>query len=149
MPIIARKFQWVVLLLLSVFLWYCGIKAPPKPPRQKPPPAVNDLQFTISNNAIDLRWTVPHRDRQKFSPPAAFIVYRSKIALVDGNCGNCPLDFQPAAKLSVAKARAKDSQMAYADKLEKGYQYVFKVICVSDQGRKSADSSLIKLEHGN
>ena len=149
MPFIARKFQWLILLFLPAFLWQCGIKAPPVPPRPKPPPAVTDLQFTINDNSIDLRWTVPHGDPKKFSPPVAFIVYRSKIALVDGKCRDCPLDFQPAAKLSVSKARAKDRKMTFQDELDKGYQYAFKVNGVSDQGRESADSNIIKLEHGN
>ena len=50
---------FVILFCLSVFPPGCGRKAPPVPPGQTRPPAVDDLSSSIDKDILELAWTIP------------------------------------------------------------------------------------------
>ncbi len=139
---------FIVLSLLAA----CGVKGPPVPPRQVPPPPVTDLNYRIENGWARLSWSQPKAALEKKSPEiAGFVVYRSKTSLKEP-CKGCPLMFQRIGRVSpytTTESKRRDTTMEYADKLEKGYRYVYKVVAVTDNNVASSDSNLIEFNYGD
>ena len=53
-----------ILICIVVFSPGCGKKAPPVPPGQAMPPAVNDLSSSIDEDMLKLAWTIPDENRK-------------------------------------------------------------------------------------
>ena len=53
-----------ILLCIAVFSPGCGRKAPPVPPGQARPPAVDDLSSSIDKDMLELAWTIPDENRK-------------------------------------------------------------------------------------
>ena len=138
------------LSILSVFVLFvsgCGKKAPPVPPRQKKPPAVNDLSASIDGDTLKLTWAIPKEKGKIISDLSGFIVYRSKMLLSDSDCKNCPVLFKRVADIPYevsASGYMKKSNITYTATLEKGYRYIYKVI-VYRKGVTSRDSNYVDL----
>jgi len=50
---------FAILLCIAVFPPGCGRKAPPVPPSQTRPSAVDDLSSSIDKDILELAWTIP------------------------------------------------------------------------------------------
>jgi hypothetical protein len=50
---------FAILLCIAVFPPGCGRKAPPVPPGQTRPSAVDDLSSSIDKDILELAWTIP------------------------------------------------------------------------------------------
>ncbi len=141
----------ITLAALGLLLAACGVKGPPVPPRQLPPPAVTDLSYRIENGWARLTWSQPKAALAKGSPEiVGFVVYRSKTSLKDP-CKGCPLMFQRIARVSpytTTESKRRDTTIGYADKLEKGYRYVYKVVSVTANNVGSEDSNLVEFNYG-
>lgn len=136
-----------ILVTLALSLSCCGKKAPPVPPTQARPPAVNDLSATIDGDTLRLTWTIPGETREVTSGLSSFIVYRSKMPLSESNCTDCPVLFERVADISVeveGSGDLKKDQMTYYETLEKGYRYLYKVTSHS-KGVTSNDSNYVDL----
>ena len=140
----------VMAMVLLGLLAACGVKGPPVPPRQVPPPAVSDLSYRIENGWARLNWSFPKAALEKGAPEiAAFLVYRSKASLKEP-CKGCPLMFQRIARVSpytTTESKRRDTTLEYADKLQKGYRYVYKVVAVTDNNVGSEDSNLVEFNY--
>ena len=138
---------WIVLSLPAA----CGVKGPPVPPKQVPPPAVTDLSYHIENGWVRLRWSMPKAALEKGSPEiVAFRIFRSKTSLKEP-CKGCPLMFQyidSVAPYTTTESARRDTAIGYADKLEKGYRYVYKVISATENNVMSTDSNLVEFNYG-
>lgn len=130
----------------------CGVKGPPVPPKQVPPPAVSDLSYHIEKGWARLSWSMPKAALEKKAPEiAGFLIYRSRTSLKDP-CKGCPLMFQRIGRVSpytTTESARRDTAIGYADKLEKGYRYVYKVVAVMGNNVGSADSNLIEFNYGD
>jgi hypothetical protein len=136
------------ILIIFVFLVLgCGKKATPVPPRQAKPPAVNDLRASIDESILKLTWTIPKEKGRIISDLSGFIVYRSKMLLLDTDCEVCPVPFKRVADIPIeAKGPEymKKGNSTYTETLEKGYKYIYKVI-VYRKGVTSSDSNYVDL----
>jgi hypothetical protein len=137
--------QSSILITFVLSLSVCGKKAPPIPPSQIQPPAVNDLSASIDGNTLKTTWTIP-KEKGKVTPGlSGFIVYRSKRPLSESDCKNCPVLFKRVADIPIevkASGRPEKGSMTYYETLEKGYRYIYKVIGYA-KGVTSSDSNYI------
>jgi len=140
----------VTLSIMMIFILFsssCGKKASPVPPRHKKPPAVNDLSASIDGDTLKLTWAIPKKKGKIISDLNGFIVYRSKIALLDAGCEVCPVPFKRVADIPLeakGSEHIKQGNSTYTETLEKGYRYIYKVI-VYRKGIKSNDSNYVDL----
>ncbi|MBW2003427.1 MAG: hypothetical protein JRI72_02275 [Deltaproteobacteria bacterium] len=88
-----------ILITFALLVLGCGKKAPPVPPREKKPPAVNDLSTSIDGDTLKLTWTIPKEKGRIMPDLSGFIVYRSKMLLPDSDCEVCPVPFKRVADI--------------------------------------------------
>jgi hypothetical protein len=133
------------LIVFASMLFGCGKKAPPKPPRVSSPPQVIDLGFSISEDSVKLSWTIPEASDKDESPATGFLIYRSKQSLSEENCANCPITFTKIEEVPVrsgVSGRPKSS-VVFAETIEPGYRYIYKIKAYDDDGLVGKDSNLI------
>jgi hypothetical protein len=139
------RFSIFIIFLLLVL--GCGKKAPPVPPRQAKPPTVNDLRASIDESILKLTWAIPKEKGRIISGLSRFIVYRSKILLLDTDCEVCAVPFKRVADIPIevkGPEHMKKGNSTYTETLEKGYRYIYKVI-VYRKGVTSSDSNYVDL----
>jgi len=140
---------WVIVGLS--FLWVgCGKKGPPRAPRRPLPPVVKDLAYTIHNDTVELSWTVAGTDDRSASPAAAVKVFRSRLSLEEAGCENCPVRYSVSGDIPIQVKRSQKGQaikMNYAEFLEPGYRYYYKVICYDEYGIGGQDSNVVQFDH--
>jgi hypothetical protein len=146
---VSKRSTVFLLALASVsLLWMgCGKKGPPRPPRRQAPPAITDLSYTLSNEMLQLNWTVPTADAHSASHPAAFKVLRSKMSVKDANCENCPLRFDEIGDVAIRPSESEGQsaeKIGFTETLEPGYRYTYKVIVYDKEGMTSPDSNEVK-----
>ncbi len=137
--------QSSVLIISALFLFDCGRKAPPIPPRRSQPPAVNDLSAAIVRDTVMVTWSIPREKEKVISGPSGFIVLRSKKLHSASDCKNCPVLFKRVADIPIvvkASGRPEKGSMTYYETLEKGYRYIYKVT-VYTEGAISSDSNYV------
>lgn len=139
------------ILIISVFFFPgCGVKAPPKPPREALPPVIDDLRPTIDGNTLKLSWTIPPEKVRRRSGLAGFIVHRSKVPLSEPDCPDCPVLFERAADIpidSYGLEEEEKNEMTYSETLEKDFTYTYKVTAYSESGTTGRDSNYVKFLH--
>ena len=123
----------------------CGKKAPPVPPSVNKPPKVIDLGYSISENTIKLNWTIPKTSDNAKSLVTGFLIYRSKQSSVKADCPNCPIHFLKIGDVLVRDGVSEkpSASVAFAQTIEPGYRYIYKVKAYDDDGVASKDSNLI------
>ena len=123
----------------------CGKKAPPVPPSGNKPPKVIDLGYSISENTIKLSWTIPKTGDKARSPATGFLIYRSKQSLSEADCANCPITFIKIEDVPVRGAISgrPESSVVFAQTIEPGYRYIYKIKAYDDDGVAGKDSNLI------
>lgn len=136
--------QLTLFVAVSVCLFGCGKKGPPVPPRHTAIPAVKDLSSNIDGETIVLTWTIPGKTEDKSAGIKSFVVHRAKQKITDGDCKNCPVNFKPVAEVS-AETKLPAEKMKYAERLEKGFKYIFKIIAISSAGTESSDSNYVEI----
>ena len=132
--------------MASTFILYgCGKKALPEPPSGNRPPKVTDLGYSISANTIKLSWTIPKTSDKAKSPVSGFFIYRSKQSLVEDDCPNCPIYFLKIEDVPVrgGVSGRPDPSVVFAQDIEPGYRYIYKVKAYDDSGVVGRDSNLI------
>jgi hypothetical protein len=144
----SRCRYFFLLLLLSTFilptgvLISCGKKGPPVPPREKPLPAIADLKEQIQDSQLTLTWTVPTVKRV-----FGFYVYRSKTAVSEPECKDCPVLFTRVTDIPITQSVEEEKTFTYTETLEKGYRYIYKVTVYTETGLVSSDSNYVKFVH--
>jgi len=141
--------QILIIAAFSIFLSGCGKKAPPKPPEQKEPPAVDDLSPNIDGNKLKLTWTIPEVKGKVKSGLGGFYVFRSKKSVSESDCKKCPVVFKQVSDISLeddSKNLGKDRRAFYTEALEKGYRYIYKVVAYTNNGVTGKDSNIIDLQ---
>lgn len=123
----------------------CGKKAPPKPPSGNRPPKVTDLGYSISENTIKLSWTIPEIGDKAKSPATGFLIYRSKQSSVEADCPNCPIHFLKIGDVLVrgGVSGRPEPSVVFAQAIEPGYRYIYKVKAYDGDGVVGRDSNLI------
>lgn len=143
-------FPPLIMMTVAVLFSGCGIKAPPVPPRQVQPPAVNDLASSIDGNLLELTWTYSMDEKNETSGVSGFIVYRSKRKLSEPECENCPVAFERVEDIPI---RVKDAEnvikgvMTYDEVLENGFRYRYKVTVYTNKGIAGSDSNIVDFEY--
>ena len=134
----------LIIVAFSVFLSGCGKKALPKPPRQIEPPEVNDLSHSLDGDNLELTWTIPEVKGNVKSGLGGFYVFRSKKSVSESDCKDCPKIFKRVADISPEDMgnSGKDS-IKYAEALENGYRYIYKVVIYINNGVMGKDSNQI------
>ena len=136
--------------MTSAFILFgCGKKALPKPPSGNRPPKVIDLGYSISENTIRLSWTIPKTNAKAKSTATGFLIYRSKQSALKTNCVNCPIYFLKIGDILVrgdVSGRPEPS-VIFAETIEPGYRYIYKVKAYDDDGAIGKDSNLIDFAH--
>lgn len=135
-----------ILLCIAVFSTGCGRKAPPVPPGQARPPAVDDLSSSIDGDMLELAWTIPDEKVESASGLGGFIVYQSKTSLSEPVCKECPVLFKRIADIPVEE-KDINKKTTYNETLEKGYRYIYKVIVYTKTGASGKDSNYIEFDH--
>ena len=133
-------------LMASAFMLSgCGNKAMPEPPSGNRPPKVVDLGYSINENAIKLRWTIPKTSDKAKSPVTGFLIYRSKQSSVKADCPNCPVYFLKIGDVLVrgGVSGRPEASVVFAQAIEPGYRYIYKVRAYDDDGVTGKDSNLI------
>ncbi len=139
-----------VLMMVFLSLLGCGKKAPPRPPDQIPLPVVKDLKVTIGRDMLWLTWTIPVAEDEKDSNFTGFSIYRSKTAIPESDCKNCPIQFAMVDQVPLEVKPFNDpyrSTISFEEPLEKGFRYIYKVIGHTDGGRVSGDSNYVDLKY--
>jgi predicted small lipoprotein YifL len=132
---------------LSIVVYGCGKKGPPEPPIMNRPPAVRDLNYKISNNTIKLSWTIPKVVKKGVSPTTGFIVYRAKLTRLEADCPNCPIRYVEVGDVPVRGAGTEGGAspaVVFAQKIEKGYYYYYKIVAYNDLRAFSRDSNVVE-----
>ncbi len=138
-----RSLITIFSILLCIIVFGCGRKAPPLPPGQVRPPAVDDLSSSIDGDMIELAWTIPDKKGKIASDSVGFIVYKSKTSLSEPVCKECPALFKRIADISIEE-KDINKQITYKETLEKGYRYIYKVTVYVDNGVTGKDSNYIE-----
>ena len=123
----------------------CGNKAMPEPPSGNIPPKVVDLGYSISENTIKLSWTIPKTNDKAKSPVTGFLIYRSKQSASEADCENCPIRFLKIGDVPVrgGVSGRPEPSVIFAQTIEPGYRYIYKVRAYDDDGVTGKDSNLI------
>ena len=147
--------KWIASFLLvlagSSFLGIgCGKKAPPRPPRLLPPPAVQDLAFTVHDGMVELTWSVAATVDRSASSPVAVKVFRARLSVEEAGCENCPIRYIVSGDIPIQKKRSEKSEpikMSYTEFVDPGYRYLFKVIVYDEAGNGGKDSNIVQFDH--
>ena len=133
------------LIISASMLSGCGRKAPPKPPRKSSPPQVIDLGYSISEDSVKLSWTIPKTIDKDESPATGSLIYRSKQSVSEADCVNCPITFIKIEDVPVrgGVSGRPESSVVFAQTIEPGYRYIYKIKAYDDDGVAGKDSNLI------
>ena len=131
-------------LLISFCFFGCGIKGPPVPPQKAPVPAVAELDYEVVDQTVRLTWRLPEPLSAKQAKHAAFGIYRSRTALAESGCEDCPLVFQKVA--TVPYVHSETNRFFIDEPLASGYRYVFKIRMETESGG-GPDSNLVQFDH--
>jgi predicted small lipoprotein YifL len=137
--------QILIIVVFSIFLSGCGKKAPPNPPRQEKPPIVDDLSHSLDGNKLQLTWTIPEVKEKVKSGLCGFYVFRFKKSVSEPDCKNCPKIFKRVVDIFPEDMgnSGKDRIIKYAEALEKGYRYIYKVVIYTNNGVMGKDSNMV------
>jgi predicted small lipoprotein YifL len=141
---------FVMLTVLSLFWVGCGKKGPPRPPQRPLPPKVKDLAYSLRNDRVELSWTVPGAEGNSTSFPAAVKVFRFRRSAKEAGCENCPIRYTVSGDIPIQKKQAEKSEpirMHYAESVEPGYRYIYKVTVYDEYGIAGKDSNVVKFDH--
>jgi len=134
-------------LTLVAIMGGCGKKGPPEPPTGSRPPTVRDLGYSVSNNTINLSWTIPQPDEEAQLPITGFLIFRSQQSLVERECPNCPILFKSIGDVPVrgpGPGQPGEPPITFTETIEPGYRYIYKVHGYSADGIRSRNSNFVE-----
>jgi len=139
----------VVLVVLAtvIMIWGCGKKGPPEPPTGSRTPSVKDLAYIISQNTINLSWTIPQPDETAQLPITGFLIYRSQQSVLEKGCLNCPILFKNIGDVPVrgpGSGQSGGRPITFTETIEPGYRYIYKVHGYSTDGIRSKTSNFVE-----
>ncbi len=125
----------------------CGYKNPPVPPESIVPNAIEDLRYTVEEDAVNLTWTYPMETIKgtDITAISSFDLFRAEIPLED-YCPTCPVPFAEAIELPGGEPVLDDKKRVASytyDMLRTGHKYFFKVQARTGWWASSADSNII------
>lgn len=135
---------WILTVIAgSLLMAGCGRKAPPVAPQQSSPLAVEDLRADLDHDTVKLSWShIPENWGAK-----AYVVLRAQTDLSRPACPGCPLVFQKAGTVPVAKVLRREKHVLnFSQTLMGGFQYSFKIRPVFGSGAQGPDSNLVVLD---
>jgi hypothetical protein len=136
------------LLLPLLMLWAglsgCGLKLPPSPPNQSPPPAVTDLSYGFDGDGIFLVWTYPKPTAKEQATVVGFKVFRARIPAAEADCKTCQPRFVQIGEM-LAFRRTPGSRVRFPDALEPGTKTLYKVVTYSSEGVNAKDSNRVEV----
>jgi hypothetical protein len=117
----------------------CGVKGPPKVPRETSPEAIFALAHRMEDGRLILTWTSPDEGQ---AAPTYFLVYRAMTALTGAGtaCKNCPPSFEAVAKVP----HALDGKHSYQEELASGFHYYYKIVTILSGGREGVVSQTVE-----
>lgn len=142
---------WLITLWLLVLLCLtpvaCGKKGPPVAPRTSPFPVVNDLLAKGEGNLVRLVWTMPAKPPANEPQVAGFYVNRSKTAIAQATCTDCPLTFERIADIPAANGAPAPGkpQFSFTDQVEKGFRYFYQVQVVTTAREEGPESNRVEI----
>ena len=136
----------VLSILMTVsMIWGCGKKGPPVPPTGSRTPSVTDLVYEISQNTVNLSWTIPQSSETAQLPITGFLIYRSQQSTLEAACPNCPIRYKNIGDVP-AKApgygESREMAITYTETIESGYRYIYMVQGYSTDGIRSKPSNI-------
>lgn len=140
---------------LAVMVWLtaagmvggCGMKGPPEPPRGDRPPAVTDLNYSITDSTIKLSWTLPQTTAKAKNAVTGFIIYQFKQSAHERECTNCPVIFKKVGEVPVRQpghGQTGAQPIVFVQTIEPGYRYIYKVKAYDKEETTSRDSNLVE-----
>ena len=134
-----------ILSIAVLTLSGCGKKAMPEPPSGNRPPAVTDLDYSVSEDTLKLSWTIPKTNEKAKSQPTGFLIYRSKQSLFESDCPNCPVYFKKIGDVLIRHTTSEDIEptVVFSQVIEPGYRYLYKVKAYDRAERTGKDSNFI------
>jgi hypothetical protein len=132
-----------IFLLLSGIYFGCGIKGPPVPLRQPQVPAVTNLVYQVTDQSVTLTWSLPGPLSGKQANQATFGLYRSRTALAEPACDDCPLIFEKVA--TVPYVHTDTNRYSTDVPLDPGYRYGFNVR-LETNGGAGTDSNPVQFD---
>ncbi len=125
--------------LLVLLCSGCGKKAPPLPPLNEMISSPSNLNYSLNNGRIILKWTYSHKNNNS-SKCRSFKIFRAKRALSDTACKGCPLDFKEINSVP-------STQLYYSEKIKHGYEYFYRIRAYSKNDVLSGISNTIEVSY--
>ena len=126
-----KRHGLILLKLVLVLGWFvlvagCGVKGPPVPLQQTPAlPSVTALAHRVADGQVTLTWQLQSALDSRTARQASFIVRRSRTALDQPSCENCPQVFETVGNIPYVETA--DGSYALKLGLDAGFRYVFMV----------------------
>ncbi|RKX61025.1 MAG: hypothetical protein DRP28_00005 [Thermodesulfobacteriota bacterium] len=137
----------LIIFAFCILIASCGRKAPPVPPGTLRPKAIKDLSYKIIPDGVELKWSVPVRNRDG-SPLVrikGFRLLKAEIPLEE-YCEGCPPPFGQPIDIPFEAEPEKARKMVYEDRtLRSGMQYIYKVYTVKGWLNVSDTSNQVSL----
>ncbi|KJS00910.1 MAG: hypothetical protein VR65_10945 [Desulfobulbaceae bacterium BRH_c16a] len=130
-----------------LFTGGCGYKNAPVPPASVVPQAIDDLQYSISEDGVQLTWFYPVKTIKgtALEEVSSFELYRAEVALED-YCSTCPIPFaEPITLDGGSSLDGETRRRATYDSslLRAGHKYFFKVRSRTSWWADSNDSNVV------
>lgn len=140
-----RHIGLAVLLVFCVFLASCGKKDMPVPIGAIHPRSINDLQYIITPQGVELSWTIPTRnvDGSPILALKGFELYKAALKF-DNTCNGCPIVFDAPIFLPMETVSKSGQKMFYEDRtLQPNHRYAFEIRTVKAFLNKSEPSNRV------
>ena len=125
----------------------CGYKTPPVPPATVVPQPIEDLRFTVVDDAVRLTWTYPRKtiNGAEIQEISSFNLYHAEISM-DDYCSTCPVPFvepiEVAGGQTVVDRKPRVASYDFTMP-QPGNKYFFKVQSRTGWWATSADSNIV------
>jgi hypothetical protein len=76
-------------------------------------------------------------------------VFRFRLSAEEADCENCPIRYTVSGDIPIQKKRSDKSEpirMRYAESVEPGYRYIYKVTVYDEYGMAGKDSNVVKFD---
>lgn len=134
----SKALIWLIASIVTAFLFFsCGRKGPPIAPGIPDLSPVTGISYKIEENRVKISWDKPGKENESIL--TGYVVHRSRTGIGEENCDGCPVLFQRIAELGKGST-------SYDEPLEKGNNYIYKIVAVSEYGSISPDSKFVKFE---